>query len=98
MGSGIQQTANLLKKYFEFDMIRDDFKNLDEILERRNMLVHHEGKPNKRYRKKFPENVKLEKLEVSEEYLKEGIKLIEIYVSRINNFFWQKYGEPINHN
>lgn len=94
-GQGIQNTAYMLKKYFEFEIKRDNFETLDEILERRNMLVHHEGKPNKRYRKKFPQNAKLAKLDVSQDYLLGGIKLFETYVSRINGFFWTQYGKPI---
>ena len=92
---GIKKTSENLKKYFDFDFEGKNFEKLEECLERRNMLVHHEGKPNKRYRKKFPEFSNLTKLVVSQKYLLERIKIIEGYQVRINNFFWSKYGKPI---
>ncbi len=94
-GIGIEKTAEKLKEYFDFNIEEESLEKFDEFLERRNMLVHHMGKPNKRYKKKFPKYSNLTKLDVSQEYLLDGIKLCEKYVSRINGFFWTKYGKPI---
>lgn len=93
VGYGMENLSKEFKKFFGFEFKGNNWEKFSEYFERRNVIVHHEGIPSKRYKKKFPKYAKLEKLEISKEYLIQAIKSLESYQQRINGFFWSNYGE-----
>jgi|SRR5215216_35652 len=70
----------------------DNWNALRECFQRRNILMHNNGRVNTTYRKKTGKNP-IEHLSVDERYLSKSITLFETYCNEITDRLLQKFAK-----
>ena len=92
----VNQDIEDINKYFEqrFKVEISRFVNWEKFKERfyrRNILVHNLGMPNRFYRLKTGYKGKDKRMNVSQKYLEESIKLFDKMTLKISEYFYNKF-------
>jgi hypothetical protein len=84
-----------LGHYLKVDLAdnKNNWKAIKECFQRRNIILHNNGKVNATYRQKTGENPTDEHLSVDERYLSKSITLFETYCNEITDSVLQKFGK-----
>ena len=92
---GLEGINNGLKYFLCIDLSdnNDNWKAIKECFQRRNILVHNNGKVNTTYRQKTGKNPIEEYLSVDEHYLSKSIILFETYCNEITDRLLQGFAK-----
>lgn len=91
-------TDNILegfKKHLHFAIKKQvsDWKSIEEIFLRRNILIHNKGIPSKKYQKKIGHSGE-SRLRTDTKYVKESLETFEKTQKTIQDFLFSRYGNP----
>ena len=80
-----------IKNRIGFDISGEDWEELCECFQRRNLLVHNDLYPDRKYLAEVATSKKGERLIVDHKYLNEGFDLFERYAESITQQFHAQY-------